>query len=416
MIATIKKQKSSMIYVASGLFRTFMQVIVGFLVLRWIDPASLGQWQSLLLVSTYLSILTLGTTSAINRELPFLLGKNEEGKAMRFLSTVGFFTEALSWTFVVLSIGVGLFFWLMDWYKWDFCLQLVLAAINGAINIHTNFIGATFRTSNSFEKVGKVQFIIALGYVLLIPMIYYGNIGGYIFYQTILSLLLYLGYWWYRPFKVKYKWDFQDLKEMVKVGFHLYIWNYLSTVSKSFPRLALVIFANPFTVGLYAPAQNVNTAILNLPGLLNRILFPKMSFKYGESGKVHEVIQSSFRWAWVIFGTMSLIAIPLSFAIPYVFEQFFPKYAQSSDVAIIALWAGVLYSVNAIFQLTITSIKAHKDLHQLIIMRFVFLAVGIGFSYLMHWDWLIVVSVSALMAETMNIFHGVLILRKKLKS
>ncbi len=416
MIATIKKQKSSMIYVASGLFRTFMQVIVGFLVLRWIDPAALGQWQSLLLMSTYLSILTLGTTSAINRELPYLLGKNEEEKAMRFLSSVGFFTEALSWTFVVLSLGVGLFFWMMNWYKWDFCLQLVLAAVNGAISIHTNFIGATFRTSNSFEKVGKVQFIIALGYVLLIPMIYYGNIGGYIFYQTILSLLLYLGYWWYRPFKVQYKWNFSNLKEMVKVGFHLYIWNYLSTVSKSFPRLALVIFANPFTVGLYAPAQNVNTAILNLPGLLNRILFPKMSFKYGESGQVHEVIQSSFRWSWMIFGTMSLIALPLSFAIPYVFDHFFPKYAQSSDVAIVALWAGVLYSVNSIFQLTITSIKAHSELHQLIIMRFVFLGLGIGLSYMMTWNWLMIVSVSAMMAEILNIFHGILILRKKLNT
>lgn len=416
MIATIKKQKSSMIYVASGLFRTFMQVVVGFLVLRWIDPAALGQWQSLLLMSTYLSILTLGTTSAINRELPYLLGKNEEEKAMRFLSSVGFFTEALSWTFVVLSLGVGLFFWMMNWYKWDFCLQLVLAAVNGAINIHTNFIGATFRTSNSFEKVGKVQFIIALGYVLLIPMIYYGNIGGYIFYQTILSLLLYLGYWWYRPFKVQYKWNFSNLREMVKVGFHLYIWNYLSTVSKSFPRLALVIFANPFTVGLYAPAQNVNTAILNLPGLLNRILFPKMSFKYGESGQVHEVIRSSFRWSWMIFGTMSLIALPLSFAIPYVFDHFFPKYAQSSDVAIVALWAGVLYSVNSIFQLTITSIKAHSELHQLIIMRFVFLGLGIGLSYMMTWNWLMIVSVSAMMAEILNIFHGILILRKKLNS
>jgi O-antigen/teichoic acid export membrane protein len=304
----------------------------------------------------------------------------------------------------------------MNWYKWDFCLQLVLAAVNGAINIHTNFIGATFRTSNSFEKVGKVQFIIALGYVLLIPMIYYGNIAGYIFYQTILSLLLYLGYWWYRPFKVQYKWNFFNLKEMVKVGFHLYIWNYLSTVSKSFPRLALVIFANPFTVGLYAPAQNVNTAILNLPGLLNRILFPKMSFKYGESGQVHEVIRSSFRWSWMIFGTMSLIALPLSFAIPYVFDHFFPKYAQSSDVAIVALWAGVLYSVNSIFQLTITSIKAHSELHQLIIMRFVFLGLGIGLSYMMTWNWLMIVSVSAMMAEILNIFHGILILRKKLNS
>lgn len=416
MIARIKKQKSSMIYVASGLFRTFMQVIVGFLVLRWIDPGDLGQWQSLLLMSTYLSILTLGTTSAINRELPYLLGKNEEDKAMRFLSSVGFFTEALSWSFVVLSMAIGLFFWSMNWYKWDFCLQLVLAAINGAINIHTNFIGATFRTSNSFQKVGKVQFLIALGYILLIPLIYYGNIGGYIFYQTILSLLLYLGYWWHRPFKVKYQWNLKALKEMVQVGFHLYIWNYLSTVSKSFPRLALVVFANPYTVGLYAPAQNVNTAILNLPGLLNRILFPKMSFKYGESGKVHEVIASSFRWAWMIFGTMALIAIPLTFGIPYVFDRFFPKYVESSGVAIVALWAGVLYSVNSIFQLTITSIKAHSELHQLIIMRFVFLGLGILVSFFMDWDWLMIVSVSALMAEVLNIFHGILILRKKLKS
>ncbi len=405
-----------MIYVLSGLFRTFMQVIVGFLVLRWIDPASLGQWQSLLLMSTYLSILTLGTTSAINRELPFLLGKNEEGKAMQFLSSVGFYTEFLSWSFVVLSIGIGFVFWIMNWYKWDFCLQLVLAAINGAINIHTNFIGATFRTSNSFQKVGKVQFIVALGYVFLIPLIYYGNIGGYIFYQTILSLLLYLGYWWHRPYRVKYRWNYANLKEMVKVGFHLYVWNYLSTVSKSFPRLALVIFANPYTVGLYAPAQNVNTAILNLPGLLNRILFPKMSFKYGESGKVHEVIKSSFRWSWMILGTMSLIAVPLSFAIPFVFNEFFPKYAESSTVAIVALWAGVLYSVNSIFQLTITSIKAHKELHQLIVMRFVFLGLGIFISYLMHWNWLMIVSVSALMAEVLNIFHGIFILRKKLKS
>jgi hypothetical protein len=118
----------------------------------------------------------------------------------------------------------------------------------------------------------------------------------------------------------------------------------------------------------------------------------------------------------MIFGTMSLIALPLSFAIPYVFDHFFPKYAQSSDVAIVALWAGVLYSVNSIFQLTITSIKAHSELHQLIIMRFVFLGLGIGLSYMMTWNWLMIVSVSAMMAEILNIFHGILILRKKLNS
>lgn len=416
MKETIKSQKSSMIYVASGLFRTFMQVIVGFLVLRWIEPSELGQWQSLLLMSTYLSIFTLGTTSAINRELPFLLGQNQEEKALGYLSSVGFFTEILSWSFVILAGVMGVFFWIMEWYKWDFCAELVLASIHGAINIQTNFIGATFRTSSSFQKVGKIQFLIAIGYVALIPMIYFGNIGGYILYQTILAVLLYLGYWWNRPFKVKYKWNFEELKHMVREGFHLYIWNYLSTVSKSFPRLALVVFANPYSVGLYAPAQNVNTAILNLPGLLNRILFPKMAFKFGQSGEAREVIKSAMKWASIIFVLMSFIAIGLTMIIPWVFRDFFPKYVDSTNVAIVALWAGVLYSVNSIFQLTITSIKAHKDLHLFIIMRFVFLALGLVFGFLFHWNWLMVVSISALFAEVLNIFHGLFILRKKLLS
>ncbi|MBM3427721.1 MAG: hypothetical protein FJX95_02950 [Bacteroidetes bacterium] len=416
MRETIKAQKSSLIYVASGLFRTFMQVVVGFLVLRWIEPGSLGQWQSLLLMSTYLSILTLGTTSAINRELPFLLGKNQEEQAMGFLSSVGYFTEILSWLFIISSVFVGSFFWFQGWYKWDFCIELVLAAINGAINIQTNFIGSTFRTSNSFQKVGKVQFLIAFGYVALIPLIYYGNIGGYIVYQTVLSVLLYLGYWWYRPFKIKYRWNLTYLKVMVKEGFHLYVWNYLSTVSKSFPRLALVVFANPYSVGLYAPAQNVNTAILNLPSLLNRVLFPKMSFKFGQSGKSSEVIRGALKWSGVIFMVMSVIAMGLTAIIPWLFNSFFPKYTESIDVAIVALWAGVLYSVNSIFQLTITSIKAHKELYTLIIMRFVFLALGILVALAFLKSWLLIVSFSALFAEILNICHGLYILRKKMRT
>lgn len=408
----IKSNSSSVLYVLSGLFKTFIQVIIGFVILRWIDPGPLGFWQSLILFSTYIHILTLGTTSALNREVPFLLGQNKKEEALSIVSSIGFFTSVISWGLMVLAIIGAIVLVFFEVYSLEICVQMALAVFIGSLSIQTNFIGATFRTSENFSKVAKVQFLVAFSHLMLLPVIYYWGINGYISYQVLTNLFLFVGYYYFRPFKISNEWNWVLLKKMVKEGFHLYVWNYLSTISKSLPRLVLALFSTPLSVGLFAPAQNVNTAILNLPGLLNRIIFPKLSFKFGESGNADAVIETTQKWAKYLLAIMSCLALVLTIIIPYVFNQFFPKYIASQWVCIMILWAGVLFSVNSVFQLAVTSIKQHSYLHQQIVFRFINFGICTLLIYPLVMVWLETVAIAALISEALNFIHWLLIFRK----
>ena len=47
------------------------------LAFRWIDPASMGVWHTLLLAASYLGVVRLGVVNGMGRELPFALGSGD---------------------------------------------------------------------------------------------------------------------------------------------------------------------------------------------------------------------------------------------------------------------------------------------------------------------------------------------------
>ena len=64
-------------------------------ILRWLPPAEIGLWQSLLLIGVYAGILDGGVISGLDRELPSLLAK---GRVKRQLSWQ---LPARQWPFLV---------------------------------------------------------------------------------------------------------------------------------------------------------------------------------------------------------------------------------------------------------------------------------------------------------------------------
>ena len=46
LFKSLKKNQTAGKDISSGLLVTATQVISGFVILRWLDPSSLGQWQS----------------------------------------------------------------------------------------------------------------------------------------------------------------------------------------------------------------------------------------------------------------------------------------------------------------------------------------------------------------------------------
>lgn len=415
VLKSIKRNAIAGKYIFSGLLKAVAHIVSGFIILIWLDPQDLGTWQSFTVFVGYIQILTLGTTSGLNRELPFYLGKGDEEKAMSKLQAGGYYTTFLSTTLMILVIILALILYKFNVFNLDSTIMFVFAFSTAALSIQTNFLGATFRSSNSFNKLTKIQLLNSLLYFVLIPLIYFFNIWGYIIYQMFLSLILFVGYYYYRPYKIKYKYNKKEIIELIKVGFQMYFWNYLSEISQSIPRTILVLFGNPLIVGLYSPAGSINGAMLELPGYTNRYLFPQMAYRYGKTNNRGDVFKYSTKAASYLFFIMLAAAVVLFFVIPPMFEKFFEKYTEGIFAAQITVFSGVFYSVNSLFHNSLVSMKEFKPFKYIISLRLIYIVLFTYIVWSFSKDILLSVTVGAVVAEFFNLFNYYYFLKKSCK-
>ena len=416
LINRIKRNSTGVFYVGTGLFKTFVQTITSFIILRWIAPEDLGQWQSFTVFVGYTSILTLGVTSGLNRELPYYLGKGNVDLAMERLKTAAAFTTSLSFFLTIVVCLVSIASYVFHWLNMNDSIMLFAAFSITAITIQTNLLGATYRSSQSFKQLGNIQLIVSVLHFVFLPVVYYFNIWGYIVYQSLMVIWLFWGYWHFRPYRIKSSFDKSHFIELVKIGMPMYIWNYLSQMLRTIPRVILVIFGSPLLVGIYSPAESINKSVLNLPNYINRYLFPKMSFNYGKSDNKSHIIQSTFRSASLLFMVMLMIAIVLALVMPYVFEHFFPKYKDAIVCVQIVLFSGVFYSVNALMHNTLNSLKIFEHFKIIIVLKFISLTLTVFLVNLLIQDILISVAIGATLSEFVNLLNYCYFLNKINKS
>jgi len=59
--------KTASLFTASGVAVNIANLAAGILIYRWIEPELMGIWQTMVLVQTYCSFLTLGIAIGMNR-------------------------------------------------------------------------------------------------------------------------------------------------------------------------------------------------------------------------------------------------------------------------------------------------------------------------------------------------------------
>jgi O-antigen/teichoic acid export membrane protein len=360
----------------------------------------------------YLQILTLGVTSGLNRELPYLLGKGNQELGMERLKTAGFFTTTLSLVLMAVILLAAVILFILNVFDLNQVLMMTLAFSTGALSIQTNFLGATFRSDQAFNRLSIIQLYNSLLYFILIPLVYFFELWGYIAYQIALALFLYIGYHLFRPYKVKYNFSRFQFVKLVKVGFPMYFWGYLAATSRSIPRLVLVVFGTPLLVGLFAPAAAINAAMLNLPNYTNRYLFPQMSFKFGKNNDGEEIYRYVFKAASYLFVIMISGGVVISTLIPYTFPVLFPKYTDGILVAQIVIFSGVFYSVNSLFHNALNSVKSFKPFKYIIILRVLYIIIFTFIAFIIVNDLLLSVTIGAVLAEIFNTMSYIYFLRK----
>lgn len=382
-------------FLSSTLFMYGITLLTGFVTYRYVAPDYLGIWAVFSTFTTIASILRLGIVNGMNRELPFYLGKGEKEKAMGFASTTLFYTLLSSG--VLLLIGLVFVFFFDFESKGDYSNAYKFAAavffLKIIIEPYYNYLSGTFRTSDSFNKLSRIQYIIGILRLISIPLVIIYLYNGYLIRELIIEILSVLLLHLNRPLKgVKPSFDFTLFKGLFSIGFSVFMVSYVSYLVDSIPRLFIIKEGTAVDLGLYSPVLIILSTVLLIPSTISNYLYPKFSFAYGQG------CSRAYLWAQMkkMMAGSVLVGLVCSVLVLLLIDKLmvlFPKYLNSAYyIKVVAF--GMVFLAFKVANVICVVLKEYKWIWVMPILNIIFQIVSILIFYSFITDVLLVVSYS----------------------
>jgi O-antigen/teichoic acid export membrane protein len=327
-------------------------------VFRWVDPASMGVWHTLLLASSYLMVARLGVVNGMGRELPFALGRGDLDGARRIAAT------SLSYS-VVCSVVVGLSFLVpllvLRPSEPTWRLALPTIAVVSAANLYLAFLQATFRSDSDFAHLARVYWLQAAISLLLPVLVYTLGFPGLCLHSALQAVVVTAFAHAIRPLRVPARFEPQVARQLLATGMPLFLAGYLQVLAAGFDRVILLHRGGVAAVGYYAPAVAVLAALGIVPGAVATYVYPRMSYALG-----HGRSEGSLgRMALSAAAVSVLAGLPVAAAgwlvAPSVIERFFPQYVASIGAVRWSLVSGLVWSLSPA-TMVLGSLKAWRSL------------------------------------------------------
>jgi O-antigen/teichoic acid export membrane protein len=363
--------KSGLLYISSVSLSTFVNILAGFLVLRWVGPEEMGIWQLLLIINTYALIANLGLNSGLAREFPYLLGKGEKEKSYFLVATV----KSYSIFTVIITIIcwlVLLVFFYFTGRNTIFLVSFSTIMFMLGINFYKDYVLTLFRTNVGFLKLSKSLLIQSLVCVILLPLIIFYKYYGYLLYNILTSIVSLGLLMLINPVRIKGNFRFSDFKLLFKTGMPLFLMAYLYGVSKTFIKFAVLHFGGILMLGLFAPVFAIRNGISILPKAISQYIYPKFTYKIGETNNPSLLWKPVKNISFILLISFGLLVLPIYYFMPELLSIFFPKYIDSLFACRMALLSGVIYS-SFVGITSLNSIKGYRE-------RIIISGLYIGFS------------------------------------
>jgi O-antigen/teichoic acid export membrane protein len=283
----------------------------------------MGIWATVVTFETYASLVRIGIVNGMNRELPFALGAGQKATAISYAETTLSFTI---FNIILILIAVPFFIFHLELNNiFIACISVILIRVTATF--YTSYLSGTFRSDDQFNKLSNIQFSMLIVKLISAPLIVLG-IYGFLLFELIQvifnTILLHI----YRPFRIKPKFTKGAFTSLLKIGLPLFITSNAINFIDTLPRLFIIQFGNVKLMGLYTPIFMFLSYVSMFPNVLTTYLYPKLSFKIGESN------DSIYIWKkFQKINLVSILFILFSSVIIYFsldfFVYFFPKYAGS---------------------------------------------------------------------------------------
>lgn len=336
----------------------------GFVVLRWLDPTTVGLWQTILLVGTYLQFLQGGVLHGLGRELPFSMGRGEDER-VRALAGTGRAVALAAAALCIAGAPIAWFALSSERERWG-----MLAVLAGtAATIYRLYLGATYRAARAFEQLAKIQLletILSIGTLAMVHQFGYAGLAFRLVVQSVGGAAL---SHYYRPLRALGEFEWRRCRELFVVGVPLFLFAYLSDVARTIPRLVMLAMGGVNWVGLFAPASAIVGAIWMIPSALGTYVYPQMSHRLGRTGDPASLWPMARRlslWSLAVGAPIAAVAVAVA---PLLLREFFPAYAGAAHAtqwtAAAGVFMGASVAVNAL-----ASLKAYRWMFSFVAARF----------------------------------------------
>lgn len=344
-------------YASSSLFRSVVAMISGVLILRWVPPQEIGIWSAVLLIQPYLQFINLGIHIGVNRELPYSLGKKDLDKSRRIINT-GYFFSIIS-AFIGFAVMTIYSIYIVLYKDIAFLAPAIIVIVIVFITFLQLFLTSLYRTNNDFSKLSNIYLVESLSMIVTIPLVYKWGFNGFLIYQLVYRVALFLLTLKYKPFQIKAEFYKTEFKELISIGFPLFIFGYINGIIKTIPRLYILSFSSIYNLGLYSPINTISNSLHLASRYIAQFFSPKMAFKLGEDENSKAVFWSySLKSTISVFVLNIIIFIPLYFLIELLIPIALPKYVESITAMQIILLSGLMSGAAV----GITALNAIKDL------------------------------------------------------
>lgn len=339
--------------VATNLLTPVASFAAMLIIMRFVNPADLGIFQTVFLVAPYFVLVPFGVFNGLKRNLAFYNGQGNFDKARRQNATSKFIAHVTAVIGVVTGTLVFCYFWHSGASGLTLlcCIGLIVCLALFSYNTH---FAAVFSGSKAFRELGNINavrnMVSVVGAVFPVFLGAFGLVLRRILSTTsVLTVRLFSSSENLSTKACFYKDEYRDL---VVSGFPIMLSGYLSGIMVIADRSVIAAFMTAEDLGHYALAGYLLSAVILIPQSFSLILYPKAAEAFGRTGKP-QVLRKYIIVALLV--NLSAL-LPLGLFCYYFLESIvvhlFPNYIDGLKCAQITCFTAVLLSysgVNIVF-------------------------------------------------------------------
>ena len=309
---------------SSRYFALLLGSVRGLILPVLLGPTSYGIWKSLSIIADFSRLPQCGTSSAMFRQLPLLMGRNADQEMEETVETA--FT--VNWANAVL-VGLGVFGFSFVVEDESLVAPLRLYAALIFLNEIFMFMKIYFSSTKEFAFLSQINSISAVAsFAIVLGMtLAYGLTGLLIGSAAELFMVVLL---FMRRFKhkIRFRVNLTLLRDMVKVGAPLMFSALMMQLLTSVDKLVILKYLGKTAVGYYSLGLTILTMASQGLYAITTVVSPRLIEVYGKNENIHDIYSYTSKTFFTMACLSPVLFVLLYFSGEVLYGEFFPKYLE----------------------------------------------------------------------------------------